>query len=328
MNAILGLDVGATTTAAGLVTHDGDVLHAVERPTHADGAGTAVKTVLDLVETMIAEAERRGLALDGVGIGLPGVIDQATGTMLAPPYNLTRDLAEVPLAEEVHRLTGLPAFVENDANALALAEWTFGVARGSRSLVLFAIGTEVGGAILVDGALLRGAHGFAGELHHLIVNFDGALCECGARGCLGAYVAGRALGAEARRQLTAGVRSSVLELAGGAVGGVTARHVFQAAAGGDAMAHALVDRACVALAAGIGSVVGALNPDVVVIAGGVAQSLAPLADRLRAYVAGYGPALTSPTVRIHIVGGGKGASVRGGAALVLSHRISAPESRR
>jgi len=327
MKAILGLDVGATTLAAGFVTLDGHVLHAVQRPTHADGAGTAVKGLLGLVETMVAEAGRRDLTLEAVGIGLPGAIDPMLGTMLAPPCNLVPEFRDIPLVEEVQRMTGLPTFVDNDANALALAEWRFGEARGSRSLVLFAIGTEVGGGLILDGALVRGAHGFAGELHGLVVNLDGERCQCGSRGCLGSYVAGRALAGEAQRQLAAGAPSVVLALAGGDVEAVTALHVFQAAAAGDAMAGGLVDRACAALGAGIASVINSLNPDVVVVTGGVAQSLAPLADTVRRHAADYALPASFARTRIHVIGCDKRSSVRGGAAVVLHHRVSTPAAR-
>lgn len=321
MNAILGVDVGATTIAAGLVTHAGEVLQTVQRPTHVDGAGTVVKTLLALVEELVAVADERGLTIDGVGVGVPGVVDVERGLIsVAPPGNRVRELRDVPIAEEISRITGLPAFVENDANALALAESMFGVARAARSLVLFAIGTEIGGGLVLDGHLVRGARGLAAELHNVPVKFDGARCRCGGRGCLGAYVGGRVIAEEARRRVADGTRSSVVELAGGDADAVTSRQVFQAATLGDPMARAVVDAACDALAAGIGVVIGCLDPEVVVVTGGVAQSLVPLADAMRRRVADYSMPLEIPPTRIEIVSGGKGQSVRGGAALFLYHR--------
>lgn len=323
MSAILGVDVGATTIAAGLVTPDGAVLYTVQQATHAAGPGTAVKTLLALVEELTREAERRRLTIDGVGVGVPGVIDPARGVMLAPPGNGVPELGDVRLAEEIHRVTGLSAYVDNDGNALALAEWTFGVGRGTRSLVLFALGTDVGGGIIVDGELVRGARGYAGEFHSLPVASGGECCYCGVRGCLGSFVGGRAIAAEARRQLAAGAPSSAVRLAGGDADAVSAVHVFEAAVAGDPMAREIVDGICATLATGIGAVVSTLDPDVVVVTGGVAQSLVPLADEIRGLASARAlwPAIAH--TRIEVIASDKRLTVRGGAALVLYHRTRA-----
>ena len=320
---ILGADVGATTIAAGLVTPAGEVLHTAQRPTHGDGPGTAVKALLALVEEVVADAEQRDLHVDAVGVGLPGVIEQATQTMLGTPPNLLPEFHQIPIADELQRIASAPAFIENDANALALGEWTFGAGRGGDSVAVIAIGTEVGGGVVVDGRLVRGAHGYAGEFHGIVVNVDGEPCPCGARGCLGSYVSGRALAVEARRRIADGARSSMVELADGRGDALTAVHVFAAARAGDAVARAVVDRACTALGAGIAVVMSCLNPDVIVVTGGVAQSLVPLADEVRRRVAEYASPRILPKTRVHVVGGDKRQTVRGGAAVVLYHRTHA-----
>ena len=320
MNVILGVDVGATTIAAGLVTRAGDVVHSAQRPTHAEGAGTAVKTMLQLIEEQLAEAERRGARVEGVGVGLPGVVDPANGSMLVAPANGVPEFHHVPITEEVRRVTNLPAFVENDGNALALGEWTFGAARGMHSLVLFALGTDVGGGIIVKDEIFRGAHGYGAELHSLTVKFDGEPCHCGARGCLGAYVAGRAIAAAARRQLASGAPSALAALAGGDPAAVTAAHVFDAAARGDAVADAIVRRACAALGAGIATMVGSLDPELVVVTGGVAQSLVPLVDEVLRAAAAHTLPPALPHTRIRVTAGTKRDTVRGGAAVVLYHQ--------
>jgi glucokinase len=318
MSAIVGIDVGATTLAGGLVTREGDILHAIQRPTHRGGPGTAMESVLALVHELLGEARSRRLTLAGIGVGVAGVVDTEKGVMLPHPCNALPELAHVPLAESIRSVTDLPAFVDNDANALALAEWTFGVGRGAHSLVLFAIGTNIGGGIVLGDALFRGANGYAGELHAVPINFDGPRCYCGARGCLGAYIGGHVIAAEARQRLADGAPSSLLGLAGGDPAAVTAELVFHASVSGDPVAREIVSRACDALGAGIAFVVNCLNPEVVVVTGGVARSLAPLADELRSRVAVYamgGAAMAN--ARIHIVEGDKRQTVRGGAALVL-----------
>ncbi|HUF91564.1 MAG TPA: ROK family protein, partial [Candidatus Limnocylindria bacterium] len=169
--ALIGIDVGGTTTSGCLVTGTGEVLSVLQTATHREGPGTAVETVLGLVGELVTEADRRPVTLAGVGVGIPGVVDPRTGAMRSLP-NLVPELSDVPLAERIHAKTGLPAFVDNDVNALALAEWTFGLARNAGSLVVLAVGTGVGGGIIVDGHLVRGHRGCGGEWGHVSVNFN------------------------------------------------------------------------------------------------------------------------------------------------------------
>jgi len=317
-HAIIGVDIGATTMAAGLVTRTGDVLHAIQCPTHRDGPGTALGTLLGCVRELLAHATTRRLVVDGVGIGVAGVVDPDKGTMQPHPHNGLPELAHVSLVDEVRQVTSVPVFVDNDANALALAEWTFGVGRDAHSLVLMAIGTAIGGGIIAGDRVLRGANGSAGELHAIPIAFDGRLCFCGARGCLGAYVEGWAIAGEARERLAGGAPSSLPAMTGGDAARITPELVFQAAAAGDPLAKSIVDGVCDALGAGIAVVVNTLNPEVVVVTGGVARSLVALEAEVRQRVAAYTFARgVLATTRIHVVAGDKHQTMRGGAALVL-----------
>jgi predicted NBD/HSP70 family sugar kinase len=317
-SALIGVDVGATSMSAGLVTLDGEVLDVVEMGTHVSGPRSAVATLLRVVQQLVADARRQGLALGGVGVGLPGPVDAVKGMMLAVhPKNHVPEFGHLPLAEQIRELTHLPTFVDNDVNALALAEHAFGAGRGTSSLALLAVGTEVGGALIIDGALVRGQDGYGGELGHVPINFDGPACICGGRGCLGAYLGGRLLAEEARRRVARDADSPLLELAGGHADAITSAMVFAAAAAGDAVAVKLVDQACEALAATLAVIVNGINPEMVVVTGGVAPSLAPLvADVVhRAGKYALGPPLAN--TRIRIAATEKRLTVRGGAALVL-----------
>jgi glucokinase len=222
----------------------------------------------------------------------------------------------VPLAERIGAQTGLPAFVDNDVNALALAEWMFGLGRGTASFVLLAIGTGVGGGVILNDTLVRGHTGCAGELGHMTINFRGPLCICGSRGCLATYVDGFQIAAQARI-LAQRSGSTLLSRAGGDPAAISAAMVFEAAADGDTLAARIVDEACEALAAGLGAIANAFNPEAIVVSGGVANSLARLeADVVRRAAAyALNPALEQ--TRISIVPSDKRVTVRGGAALVL-----------
>jgi glucokinase len=223
----------------------------------------------------------------------------------------------VPIAQHLRSATGLPTFVDNDANALALGEWRFGVGRGDSSMVLLAIGTDVGGGVILNDALVRGACGYAGELGHAAINFDGPECFCGGRGCLAMYLGGRQIAKEARRQVHSGVSSGLLDRVGGDAFAITSELVFAAAADGDPLAAELVSRACEALGAAVGGIVNALNPELIVVTGGVAQSIAPLEKDVLRRAARYALARPLEATRFCVLPGDKRYTVRGGAALAL-----------
>jgi glucokinase len=310
MSAIIGVDVGSTTLSGGLVTAEGEILATVQTPTHRDGCGSVLNTIMEVVDGLMADARGRGLALLGVGVGLPGLVDGEKGVMRSSK-NYVPELHEVPLAHRLASRTGLPTFVDNDVNALALAEWTFGLGRGATSLVLLAIGTGIGGGVILNSELVRGPSGYAGEFGHVTVNFRGPLCGvCGSRGCLAAYVDGSQIAAQAQVLMDS-------RLGGRDPGIVTAAMVFEAADAGDRLAIRIVDEACEALAASLGGIVNALTPQVLVVTGGVARSLAALETDIVGRIAAYALRPALEETRIAIVPSDQRETVRGGAALVL-----------
>jgi predicted NBD/HSP70 family sugar kinase len=313
---VLAVDVGGTTTAAGAVTPEGEVVLEERVPTHRDGAGRAVDVVVELIERARRGAERQGHAIRGIGVGVPGPVDIAA-RRISDHVPHVPELANVALAELLERRFGLPVFVDNDVNALALAEWTFGEGRGARSLVVLAPGTGFGAGIVLEGRLVRGAGGFAGELGHTPVKFDGPRCWCGGRGCGALYASGRGIADAARARVAGHARAPLLQAAGGDPLNITAALVFEAAAAGDAVARAVVDEAVQALGAIVGMVVNGLNPEVVVITGGVMTSLVALQTRILRAAGEYALAQALARTRVTIVPGDKRTTVRGAAALVL-----------
>lgn len=312
---VIGVDVGASTISAGLVEPDGTVLLTVQAPT--DGPGTATETILSLLDRILARAAERRTRVGGVGVGLPGLVDIEKGSMRSMDGGWMSELRDVPLASLIRERSGHIVFVDNDVNALALAEWTWGLGRGASSLVTVAIGTGIGGGIIVNGALLRGHLNTAGEIGHMAVSLDGPVCACGGTGCLSAYVAGRLIAERARERLAAYPDSAILARAGGDPGRIGAEIIFAAAAAGDALARVVVHQACETLAVAIGALANLLNPDVVVVTGGVAGSLAPLREDILARMRRRTlPAVLDATT-IHFTPADKRNTVRGGAALVL-----------
>jgi glucokinase len=314
---LVGVDVGNTTMSGGLVAPDGAVLSVVETSTHRDGPGTALDTLLGTIGELVSRAEARGVQVEGIGVGLPGIVDVDVGT-LGTGIGQLPELAELPLVERIRAKTGIDAFVDNDVNALALGEWRYGLARGAASLVVLALGTGLGGAVILDGRLVRGQSGYAGEFGHVPVKFDGRPCICGSRGCLGAYAAGYGIAMEYRRQVQGHRRPVKQSLHPPSE--ANAEEVFAASAAGDARARAVIDEACRALGAALAVIVNGLNPEVIVVTGGVVTSLAPLQREILQHTGEHAFADPLAATRIHLVPGLKSQTLRGGAALVLYER--------
>jgi glucokinase len=310
---VVAVDVGASTISAGLVrASDGAVVEDVQAP--ATG-GNALDTITRLVDHVLAAAERRQLRAAGIGIGLPGLIDVEKGALRWTPGGWLPELDGIPLPSVLGQRTGQRVFVDNDVNALALAEWMFGAGRDVSSIVTLAIGTGVGAGLILDGTLIRGHVGAAGEIGHLSMNREGPRCPCGAVACLGTYLAGGFAGERVRNRLPE-YPDSVLGRAEGGPERVSAEAIYAAAATGDPLARTLVDEGSEALAMAIGALVSLLNPEVIVITGGVVTSLAPLREDIMERVRRRALAVPLAATAVRFVPTDKRATIRGAAALV------------
>jgi glucokinase len=319
VRSVIAVDVGGTTTAAAVVGDTGEVRDERQSPTYAGGPGTARQTIETLIHALRLEA--RDVTLAGIGVGVPAIVDAEAGVIGDEAHHVP-ELAGVPLARVLSERFGLPAFVDNDVNALALGEARFGAGRGARSLVVLATGTGLGSGIVLDGRLVRGARGFGAELGHVPVKFDGPPCWCGGRGCLALYASGRGIADAARARAAGASGRGLLAAAGGVAAAIDAALVFRLAADGDPAASAVIEEACRALGAILGVVVNGLNPEVIVITGGVAASFAALETRVRTAAAEYAFARALAMTRIVIVPGDKRLSMRGAAALAF-HELEA-----
>jgi glucokinase len=311
---LIGVDVGGTTMSGGLVTHEGEILSTIQADTHRDGPGTALEDLLRIIDDLMAQSTERRLSIDGIGIGVPGIADADAGTMKKGIERVT-ELTELPLAHHIQAKAGLPVFVDNDVNALALGEWRWGHGRGTSSLIVLALGTGLGGAVILDGRLQRGRSGYGGEFGHVPIEFDGPRCVCGGRGCLGVYAAGYGIAAEWRRRR--GPKDGAGDPIEGDLSRPNAEEVFQAAARGDDAAVAIIREACRALGATLGGIINGLNPEVIVVTGGILKSLVRYESEILDCVVEYALAPARDAARVHLVPGDKSQTVRGGAALVL-----------
>jgi glucokinase len=323
---LLGVDVGGTTMAAGAVTRQGEVVLEESVPTYRDGPGTVIATLVELIARTRAAADRRGHAISGIGIGVPGPVEVEAGRIGEPVIHVP-ELAGRPLVRELTERFALPVFVDNDVNALVLAEWMFDRGRAVRSLVMLALGTGIGGGLVLQDRLIRGAVGFGGELGHVPVNFDGPPCFCGGRGCLSVYASTRGIVEAAQARVAGRPEAPLLRAAGGDVQAIDPPLIFRAAAEGDPDAGAIVDDACQALGAMIATVVNGLNPEVLVVTGGLAEALAPLEARIVKAAGEYAFVRPLAATKLAIRPGDKRLTMRGAAALVLYEIVRGETSR-
>jgi glucokinase len=263
----IGVDVGGTKVAAGVVDPTGAVLAQTRRDTPADDVAKTRDVIIEAVAELAA-----GREIEAVGIGAAGWIDATRSNVLFAPNIAWRD---EPLRAYVTAATGLPVIVENDANAAAWAEFRFGAGRQAEdSMVMFTIGTGVGGAIVLGGELVRGTHGVAAELGHMLLVPEGHLCGCGRYGCLEQYASGNALVRFAR----AGARqeprnaAALLELAEGDPEAVTGPMVTAAAMDGDPVSRQAFAQIGHWLGIALADMVQILDPQMLVVGGGVVEA--------------------------------------------------------
>jgi glucokinase len=264
---VLGLDIGGTKLAAGVVTGDGRVLSRAVIPAHAaDGPWSMIERHIALGRQVVAEAGVDWSRIAGIGIACGGPLDPDAGVILSPPNLPGWD--RIPLVDTVSERLGLPAAVENDATAGALAEWWFGAgrSRGVDDLIYLTISTGIGGGLVLGGQLYTGVAGNAGELGHLTVIYNGRQCGCGRRGCLEAYASGTNIAARAREAIAAGETSSLSELPS-----LTSKEVAEQARAGDPLATRIWDETMAMLASGVANILDVFNPALVVLGGGVTR---------------------------------------------------------
>jgi glucokinase len=264
----LGLDIGGTKLAAGVVDPSGRVHSFVLEPSRGEeGPEAVLARLFDLGARAVAESGIDWAGIGRIGIGCGGPLDAARGVVLSPPH--LPGWMDVPVSALAENAYGRPAVLENDGTAAAAAEHRHGAGAGTRNLIYLTISTGVGGGIVIDGRLYRGSMGNGGELGHVTIDCNGRRCHgCGRFGCLEAYVSGTSIAERAREALAERSRDSAL----GAIDEPTAADVAAAARAGDALAQEVWDATTAALACGLTSIVNLFEPELVVLGGGVTRS--------------------------------------------------------
>jgi glucokinase len=283
MGLTIGVDVGGTKVLGGVVTDSGEVLKTARKDTPREGGKALTQTIADVAKELMQE-----YTVDSVGVCAAGFVSSDRKTMLATP-NIA-DWNGVNLDYELTSLIGVPVVIENDANAAAWGEVKFGAARGKENVLMITVGTGIGGGIIANGRLHRGAFGIAAEVGHMRVVPDGIKCGCGAYGCFEQYGSGNALVRFAREYAEAdsAAGAHLLSLGDGTIQGITGGAITSAAAEGDSLSLKAFSTLGNWLGAGIASLSVVLDPECVVIGGGVIDAgdilLSPIRDGLEKYM--------------------------------------------
>jgi len=313
---VLGVDIGGTKIAVGIVDRDGKILVQGREPMVSNATAEAgLDAVVKAIGSMLAD-EAHG-KVGSIGICAPGPLDPKTGVVLNPPN--VPCWRNFPLADRISQRYNIRVKIDNDANAAALAETLWGAARGYRYVFYTTIGTGIGTGIVFDGAIYHGKTGSAGEGGHVSIDYRGPRCKCGKRGCIEVLASGTAIGARARAKLSGDttLRSAILDLAQGDIAAVTSEKVAKAYSQGDALAKEILLETLDVLTPWLGNIVDLFDPDVLVIGGGVAAMLRPFFDEIKARLPDWCVNPHSSEIPLVMAHYGADAGIAGGAALCM-----------
>lgn len=299
-NFIIGIDLGGTNTKIGLLTAKFKIKDKIIFPTQKfAGRDNLIDAVVSGVQSLLNKHKIKRTSVDGIGIGLPGPIDGRAGIVHYLP-NIA-GWRNVRLANIIRRKTGLPVFIDNDANLITLAEFSLGAGRGSENIVCLTLGTGVGGGIIVKGKLYRGSSSSAGEAGHIPLGFDGAQCGCGARGCLESYIGNQHILKKARKSF----------------GNISLEALSQKAKSGNRKAIKIWQDIGAYLGLALSGIVNFFNPDCIVIGGGVAEAGGVLFNSARKAVRRRAMSPAKNTAKIVKAKLGQDAGIIGAGLLVL-----------
>jgi glucokinase len=282
MRKYIGCDLGGTNLRAAIVdVESGAVLHHLSIPTLArEGHEMVMRRMADLFMQLIQSAGMKKEDIGGIGIGVPGVLDLEKGETLFLP-NLPGTWPHVPLRGMITELTGLPTQLLNDVRSITNGEWRFGAGRGVDTVAVFAIGTGIGGGLVINGQLHLGIGGTGGELGHMIIDFNGPRCGCGSDGCLEAYASGPSIAAMGMKAVAQGLTTRIADLCEYDLNRITPELIEQAARAGDEIAKDIYEKAGYYIGLAAANICVSVGPRRIIIGGGVARAGELLLEPIR-----------------------------------------------
>lgn len=313
---IVGVDLGGTTTKLAFLNLDGEILTKWEIPTDNSNEGLNITAnIASAINGKLTELGQSKDDLLGIGMGAPGPFNYETGVILNAVNLGWKD--NFPLKDLLEDATGLPAMVENDANSAALGEMWNGAGKGAKNLVCVTLGTGVGGGVIANGNIVQGINGAAGEIGHITsIPFGGAPCNCGKTGCLETIASATGIVRIAKEELSKSTTEGQLSEIYSQSGQLTAKDVFDTARNGDETAIKVVDQVAFHLGLALAGIANTLNPDKIVLGGGVSKAGAILIDPVKEYFAKFTFSAVRDSTEITIATLGNDAGVTGAAWLI------------
>ena len=315
MNYYVGIDLGGTNTKIGILNNDGEIFKStVIKTLSSEGAERTLTRIWEAAKKLAEELNVDTKKIKGIGIGIPGpVINQSVVAFFANfPWGENVDIKSM-----MEKISGIETKLDNDVNIIALGEAKYGAAKGSKTSVTVALGTGIGGGIYIDGKLISGFMGAGGEIGHMKLVKDGKLCGCGQKGCFEAYASATGLIREAISRLLVNKQNLLYTMIDGKLDVLEAKDIFDAAKEGDKFSLDLVEYEAEYLAMGIGNILNIINPEKIVLGGGVAMAgeilMNPVKEKLKKY------ALPVTLKNMEIVQGvlGNEAGIKGAVGLFM-----------
>ncbi|MEG0424392.1 MAG: ROK family protein [Cetobacterium sp.] len=315
MEYFVGIDIGGTNSKIGILNSNGDILKSTSIKTESiEGVDYTLNKIWTSVLELADELDITRDLIKGIGMGIPGpVIDQKkVGFFANFPWE-----KNINISEKMEEISGIKTRLDNDVNVIALGETLYGAGKGYSKSVTIALGTGVGGGIFIDGKLISGATGAGGEIGHMKLEKEGKVCGCGQKGCFEAYASATGVIRETLSRLQINKNNELYKLIDGDLNKLEAKHVFDAAKNGDKFSLDIVDYVSDYLAMGIGNVLNIINPEVIILSGGVALAGDILLDKVKEKLPNYALGITIENLQIKLGQLGNEAGIKGASALTI-----------
>lgn len=316
MNYFVGIDIGGTNVEIGILNAQGDILGKESIKTESKkGAEDTFNRIWNKTKELAEKLKIKVEDIEAIGLGIPGPVVNNSVVKIAANFSWNNDFPAKDLMEKV---TGKPVKVGNDVKVIALGETLFGAGKGYKNSITIPIGTGIAAGIIIDGKILEGAEGAAGEFGHVVVNKEGYKCGCGLTGCLETYCSATGIVREGRRRLELDKNNALYEVIGGDLEKLEAKHIFDLAKKGDKFSSEIVDFFCEKLAEGVGMLLNIINPEIIIFTGGVARAGEIITDGVKKYLPKYALGMTMENLIFTFGKLEEEAGIKGAAALVMN----------
>lgn len=316
MNYFVGIDIGGTNVEIGILNAQGDILGKESIKTESKkGAEDTFNRIWNKTKELAEKLKIKVEDIEAIGLGIPGPVVNNSVVKIAANFSWNNDFPAKDLMEKV---TGKPVKVGNDVKVIALGETLFGAGKGYKNSITIPIGTGIAAGIIIDGKILEGAGGAAGEFGHVVVNKEGYKCGCGLTGCLETYCSATGIVREGRRRLELDKNNALYEVIGGDLEKLEAKHIFDLAKKGDKFSSEIVDFFCEKLAEGVGMLLNIINPEIIIFTGGVARAGEIITDGVKKYLPKYALGMTMENLIFTFGKLEEEAGIKGAVALVMN----------